>query len=154
MLLTSLALLALMSSSAETEMPYFVSIGGEQVGAFSQMKTGSQGVDQSDSSPSRPDTLTVELEEGWLDRSALEYWLEAASIDSKAPVFTEPSVESRPRKTVTIGQIIGQGRRGRTRSWVLLEACPSDLKIDKLDETDHVWLSSIAFVARDIAAER
>jgi len=135
-------------------MSYLVSIDGEQIGAFSQMKTDPQGADPSDPGPSRPDTLKVELENGWLNRGALETWLEANSIESKSPVFSESSVESRPRKTVTIGQIIGQGRRARTRSWVLLEACPSDLKIDKLDETDRIWLSSIAFVARDVAAER
>ena len=152
--LSSLLILALMGSSTPNPLSYTVSIDGRTVGEFAKLE---RNLPESPPTPEEIEPVgtwkvQIELQDGWIEQSALDAWLEASSTDREDWVFRQASVGERARRSITIAPHSGGNPRAMQRSWTLLEACPLDIEIERIDESGRVWLGSIVLIGRDIAA--
>lgn len=151
-----LLLLALMGSSTPTPNPisYTVSIQSRAVGEFAKLE---RNVPEGRRKPEEIEPVgtwkvQIELQDGWIERSALDSWLEASTTEPEGMVFRQISVGDRPRRSITIAPDYGSNPRAMQRSWTLLEACPLEVDIERIDESGKVWLRSMVLIGRDIAA--
>jgi len=90
-----------------------------------------------------------------MDKSAFRALLgDAAGMVEIQPGKDALPTGDRQRQTITLKQEMGLGLRRRSRSLVLLDACPMAWEIETLDsDSQRIHFKSITFVAREIAAE-
>ena len=149
-----LLLLALMGSSIPNPISYTVSVDGRAVGEFAELE---RNVPESRPKPEEIEPVgtwkvQIELQDGWIEQSALDLWLESPTAEPEGWVFRQISVSERPRRSITIAPDYSSNPRAMQRSWTLLEACPLEIEFDRVDDSGRVWIRSIVFVGRDIAA--
>jgi len=153
-----LLLLTLMGSSTPTPNPisFTISIHGRAVGEFAKLE---RTVPESRPKPEEIEPVgtwkvEIELQDGWIEQSALDGWLEASTTEPEGMVFRQFSVGDRLRRSIMIAPDYGSSPRAMQRSWTLLEACPLEIEIERIDESGRVWLRSMVLIGRDIAAAR
>jgi hypothetical protein len=101
---------------------------------------------------------TLTLEKGRIRCGFLEiFWLDEQLETANALTVGEHRLDPqacRPGQ-VTVKQTLGAGRRGRERSWALIDACPVAWEISAVDEDGSILqLKSLTLTARQLAAAR
>jgi hypothetical protein len=101
---------------------------------------------------------TLILENGWIRNGFLEiFWLDEQLETANALTVGEHRLDPqacRPRQ-VTVKQTLGEGLRGRERSWALIDACPIAWEISAVDENGSTLeLKSLTLTVRQLAVAR
>lgn len=138
-----ISVLLLTASQDARRTPYLLEVDGQTLGVFDVL-TVTETAD-----------FEARLELGWMGETAFRALLgNAASVVEIKPGNGALPAGDRLRQTITFRQEMSSGLRRRSRSLVLIEACPVAWEIESLDsDTQRIHFKSIAFVAREIAAE-
>lgn len=124
-------------------IPYLLEVEGETRGVFDSLAVTEGPV------------FEARLHLGWMDKAVFRTLLgDAASVVEIRPGKDALPTGDRQRQTITFKQEMGVGLRRRSRSLILIEACPVAWEIETLDsDSQRIHFKSITFVAREIAAE-
>lgn len=143
MLIWMIAIGLISSGSGPATPAYVLELAGRPIGEFAGLEVG-DAVE-----------LQAELRDGWIAAAALRDWRDSSrTAEPLEPGVGRQEATECERRTLTLRQELGVGVRRRTRSLVLLDACPVAWTIRDVDETEErVTLEAITFVTREIAAE-
>ena len=107
----------LLASAGQAQPDLSLEVEGQQLGVFSNL------VQDADAAG------TVTLEQGWISPALLELWWPGLEVSLKQGEnrFPDDCVGRR----VEVTQVIGDGARGRSRAWVLMDACPLICEVEE-----------------------